>query len=249
MEEWQHNILMGIYKPLHEHGKKLVVREFSYHSDEQDGIRVGLLDMPEDVIISIKNVPQDYYQTFPNNKLIGHVGNHEQWIEYETMGEYYGWGMTPVSMIEDIRYRLKYCLQNGASGISTRIDWEAVPNISTFETSNKLNLYAIAQLAVNVDTPSRDIYTKWLVEENMLKEGCGPDATKASIDFVERIFSKTWSIMSKTPYLCGAVFMNNSKIPVSVDNADFITFEHHGIQKWFPEYKHLFEYGDEDVSR
>ncbi|MGE4465211.1 MAG: hypothetical protein AB7D32_09570 [Sphaerochaeta sp.] len=245
MEEWQRNVIMGIYEPLHRHGKKLVVRDFSYYADEQNGIRSGLLDLPEDVIISIKNVPQDYYQTFPNNKLIGHVGAHEQWIEYETYGEYYGWGVTPVSMLEDIQDRMRYCLENGADGISTRIDWEAMPNHSTFETPSQVNLYAVAQLGVNIDTPLRDIYCRWLVEDDMLRDGIGPNDMKDCLDFIEDVFGRTWSIMSKTPFLKGAVFMNNSKIPVSIDNADFISQEHHGIQKWFPEYKHLFNYDDE----
>ncbi|GHT68417.1 hypothetical protein FACS1894110_15900 [Spirochaetia bacterium] len=248
MEDWQHKVIMSIYTPLKAHGKKLVIRDFSYYADEQNGIRAGLLNLPDDIIISIKNVPQDYYQTFPHNKLIGHVGKHEQWIEYETMGEYYGWGLAPVSMLNDIQYRMKYCLENGADGISTRIDWEALPNHSTFETPNQLNLYAIAQLGLNVDLPLQDIYCKWLVEDHLLKEGINPNEFKDCLDFVKGIFEKTWPVMSKTPHLLGAVFMNNSKIPVSIDNADFISQEHHGIHKWFPEYKELFNYDDKHAQ-
>jgi hypothetical protein len=248
MQEWQRNVIMAIYKPLKARGKKLVIRDFSYYADEQNGIRAGLLDLPDDVVISIKNVPQDYYQTFPHNTLIGHVDNHEQWIEYETMGEYYGWGLTPVSMLKDIQYRMDHCLKNKADGISTRIDWEALPNHSTFETPNQLNLYAIAQFAVNVNTPPRDIYAKWLVEDRHLREGLDPGGLKETLDFVMGIFDKTWPVMSKTPHLLGAVFMNNSKIPVSVDNADFISQEHHGIQKWFPQYKDIFSYDDKHTA-
>jgi hypothetical protein len=247
METWQHNVIMAIYNPLKANGKKLVIRDFSYYADEQNGIRAGLLNLPDDIIISIKNVPQDYYQTFPHNKLIGHVEKHEQWIEYETMGEYYGWGIAPVSMLKDIQYRMKYCLENGADGISTRIDWEALPNHSTFETPNQLNLYAVAQLGINTDTPPRDIYCRWLIEDRLVEEGECPDKLRECLDFVTDIFDRTWPIMAKTPFLLKAVFMNNSKIPVSVDNADFISQEHHGIQKWFPEYKDIFSYDDAHV--
>jgi hypothetical protein len=48
--------------------------------------------------------------------------------------------------------------------------------------------------------------------------------------------------MAKTPFLRDAVFMNNCKIPVSLDCAEFISQEHHGIQKWFPQYRDHFEY-------
>lgn len=44
--QWQRNVLMGMYEPLHRHGKKLVARDFSYYADEQAGIRNGLLDLP-----------------------------------------------------------------------------------------------------------------------------------------------------------------------------------------------------------
>ena len=243
--KWQENILMGIYKPLHTYGKQLVARDFSYYSNESNGLHSGLLDLPDDIVISIKNVPQDYYQTYPNNELIGKSGSHEQWVEYETFGEYYGWGITPVSMLDDMRKRLEYCLANGVTGISTRIDWEALPNHSVFESASKLNLYGIAMLTEDINTTSDEIYKKWLTEDGKLKNPDKPDELKECTEFVRKILDRTWPIMSKTPFLMGAVFMNNSKIPVSIDNADFISQEHHGIQKWFPEYARLFDYGPE----
>lgn len=240
--QWQRNVLMGMYEPLHRHGKKLVARDFSYYADEQAGIRNGLLDLPEDVVICIKNVPQDYYQTFPNNDLIGKCGNHEQWVEYETFGEYYGWGITPCTMVEDMQYRLKHCLDNGVDGVTTRIDWEAMPNYSVFESMSKVNLYSCAMLSENINTPARSVYERWFRNDGLYKENITPEEIKACLDKAELVFPLTWPIMAKTPFLKDAVFMNNCKIPVSLDCAEFISEEHHGIQKWFPEYKDHFNY-------
>ena len=54
--------------------------------------------------------------------------------------------------------------------------------------------------------------------------------------------------MAKTPFLKDAVFMNNCKIPVSFDCAEFISQEHHGIQKWFPQYRNHFDYTKEQAE-
>lgn len=245
---WQRNVLMGIYEPLHRHGKKLVARDFSYYANEQEGIRKGLLDLPDDVIICIKNVPQDYYQTFPNNSMIGKCGNHEQWVEYETFGEYYGWGITPVSMIDDMRYRFKHCLENGVTGMTTRIDWEAMPNYSTFENMSMINLYAAAILSLNVDAPDNEIYSRWFMDDEKIAANCTPDTLKACLDRANEIFPKTWPVFAKVPFLKDAVFMNNCKIPVNLDCCEFISQEHHGIQKWFPQYAHHFDYTEEQTK-
>jgi hypothetical protein len=248
LAEWQRNIVMAMYKPLKEAGKKLVVRDFTYYAREQNGLRSGLLDLPEDIIISIKNVPQDYYPTFPHNPLIGNTGKHEQWIEYEVMGEYFGWGVNPCIVLDDIKYRMKYCLDKGASGFTARIDWEALPNHSCFETQNLLNLYGIAHLAMNPDLPVKDIYYRWLQEEGLLAEGLDPQKLNRTIEWVMEIFQRTWPAMSKAPYMNGFLFCNNSKIPVSIENGDFLSREHHGIQKWFPEKVSLFDQNDKNVA-
>lgn len=249
LNEWQKNILMAIYKPLKQAGKDLVVRDFTYYSNEQDGLRDGIISLPDDVIISIKNTPQDFYPTFPHNPLLGKVGKHEQWIEYEVMGEYYGFGVAPCILLEDIKERMKYDLEKGAVGFTARIDWEALPNHSCFDTPNLLNLYGSAHLAKNTDLPIRDIYYKWLTEEKLIQEELSPLELKNCLERVMDIFERTWSVMKKTPYINGYLFSTNSKIPVSIKNANFVAKEHHGMQKWFPDKSDDFTMTDENVKK
>lgn len=247
--EWQKNVIMAIYKPLKQAGKDLVVRDFTYYSNEQDGFKDGIISLPEDIIISIKNTPQDFYPTFPHNPLLGKVGNHEQWIEYDVMGEYFGFGVVPCILLKDIKERMRYDLGKGAGGFTARVDWEALPNNSCFDTPNLLNLYGVAHLAQNTDLPLRDIYYKWLTEEKLIREELSPKELEDCLDRVMDIFEQTWPVIEKTPYINGYVFNENSKIPVSIENADFIAKELHGMQKWFPNKAEAFAITDENVKK
>ena len=71
--------------------------------------------LPTDIIVSLKNTPHDYYPTFPDNPRLGKVGPHRQWLEYDCMGQYFGWGIAPAIMIEDIRRRLDHAARRTAS--------------------------------------------------------------------------------------------------------------------------------------
>lgn len=242
LQEWQKNIIMSIYKPLKEAGKQLVVRDFTYYADEQSGLRAGVLSLPDDIVVSIKNTPQDFYPTFPDNALIGNVGEHEQWIEYEVLGEYFGFGVVPCILIEDIRARMKYALARGAEGFTARVDWEALPNFSAFDTANILNVYATAMLAKNPELPGSEIYRAYLNEYDLFADGPGTDE-QACIERLMSILERTWSVMSKTPYIKDFLFSSNSKIPANIEHGEFLAKEHHGLQKWFPE-----RAGDHDMT-
>lgn len=248
LQAWQKNIIMAIYKPVCEAGKQLVVRDFTYYADEQNGLRAGVLDLPGDIAISIKNTPQDFYPTFPDNALIGQVGGHEQWIEYEVMGEYFGFGVVPCVLIEDIRSRVKYALAHGAKGFTARVDWEAMPNHSAFDTTNALNVYAVAMLTKNPDMPAKEIYRAYLREHKLFAYGLDASRQDACIDKLMEILERTWSVMAKTAYIKDFLFSSNSKIPANIAHGRFLALEHHGLQKWFPARKHDHDMTPENVA-
>lgn len=249
LQEWQKNIIMAIYKPISETGKQLVVRDFTYYADEQNGLRAGVLNLPDDIVVSIKNTPQDFYPTFPDNALIGQVGSHEQWIEYEVMGEYFGFGVVPCVLIEDIRARMKYALEREAKGFTARVDWEALPNHSAFDTVNILNVYATAMLAKNPDLPAAEIYRAYLSEHNLFADGLDSTQQEACIQKVMDILERTWPVMAKTPYINDFLFSSNSKIPANIAHGEFLAKEHHGLQKWFPERANDHDMTPENVVR
>lgn len=234
-DDWQRKVVMAIYAPLKKNGKKLVVRDFTYYPEEQAGLEKAVSKLPEDIVISIKNTPQDFYPTFPNNPLIGRVEGHPQWVEYEVMGEYYGFGVAPCILVKDIQERVKHSLERGASGFTARVDWEALPNHSCFDTPNLLNLYGVACFTRNPDLSLRDVYREWLVEESLLIDDLSSEELEKCVDWIMEVLEKTWPIIRKSLYIKDFVFNTNSKIPINSDQADFIALEHHGLQKWFRE--------------
>ena len=76
-------MIMAMYKPFKDAGKKLIIRDFIYTKAEQERFQKAFIDMPEEIILSLKNTPHDFYPTFPDNPLMGHVGSHPQITEYD----------------------------------------------------------------------------------------------------------------------------------------------------------------------
>jgi hypothetical protein len=104
--------------PLKNRGKRLVVRDFIYTKEEQEQFAEALKVIPQEVVLSLKNTPHDFYPTFPDNPLIGRVGERPQWIEYDVNGQYFGWGVVPSIMFDDIEHRLAYGLDHKVSVFS-----------------------------------------------------------------------------------------------------------------------------------
>lgn len=233
--EWQKKIIMSVYKPTKEAKKQLVVRDFTYYADEQEGLREGMADLPADIIVSVKNTPQDFYPTFPNNALIGKTGDRELWVEYEVMGEYFGFGVMPCILIDDIRARIRYALNNRARGFTARVDWEALPSHSVFDTVNVLNVYASALLSQNPDLLAEEIYRAYLEEYGLFKAELNEEDKEGCIESLMDTLGRTWDVMRKTVYMHDFLFSSNSKIPADIRHGDFLSKEHHGLQKWFPQ--------------
>ncbi len=103
--EWYQKLLMAMYEPITAAGKKLVIRDFVFNAKAHQDIAGTMEQLPRDVIMALKNTPHDYYPTFPDNPRIGNVGDHAQWIEFDSMGQYFGWGIGPGIIIDDYRRR------------------------------------------------------------------------------------------------------------------------------------------------
>src|SRR3546814_9077768 len=70
-EDWYRRLLSTMYGPIHAAGKTMVVRDFVFDLNTQTEIATVMEELPEDVIIALKNTPHDYYPTFPHNPRIG----------------------------------------------------------------------------------------------------------------------------------------------------------------------------------
>jgi len=247
--EWYKNMIMAMYKPFHEAGKKLIIRDFIYTKDEQERFKVAFNAMPDDIVLSLKNTPHDFYPTFPDNPLMGHVEEHPQITEYDVNGQFFGWGAQPSAMLKDIKRRLEYGRNHNVTGFIARTDWEGVQDWTCFDNPNMLNLYAIAAYADNPNVKEEDIYLRWLTGEQMLRDDLQPGEIKSSVKAIAKIMDQTWPIVEKTNFVNGCLFSNDSCMHLTPDQFTFIGGTHHSLSEWDPEKKDALAMTVENIGQ
>ena len=235
--EWYKNMIMAMYKPFKDAGKKLIIRDFIYTKAEQE------------IILSLKNTPHDFYPTFPDNPLMGHVGSHPQITEYDVNGQFFGWGVQPSAMLSDIKRRLRYGKEHQVTGFLARTDWEGVQDWTCFDNLNMVNLYAIAAYAENENTSEEEIYLRWLQGEHMLDERLSPGQLKTCVQTVKEIMDETWPIVEKTNFVNGCLFSNDSCMHLTPEQFTFIGGTHHSLSERDPEKKDALEMSVENIAR
>lgn len=228
-QEWFRDVLDAMYETLHKAGKELVVRDFVFDAASQQEIASVMEKLPEDVIISLKNTPHDYYPTFPVNGRIGHVGTHRQWVEFDAMGQYFGWGLGVGNLMEDYRRRMKDALTKGVSGVIFRLDWESLDGHTAYGTPNRLNIYSGGMLSRDADTPSEEIYRTFLEDEGWIREGGDSGAVSA---WFRSVMDRTWDMTSRTVFINGCVFSDSSVMPVSLEHALWLAEEKNSLKDW-----------------
>lgn len=233
-EEWFDQVLRAMYEPIHQAGKTLVVRDFVFDPEAHREIAGVMEKLPADVVISLKNTPHDYYPTFPDNGRIGRVGDHCQWIEYDAMGQYFGWGIAMADLTGDYRRRMRHAVRNGADGIILRTDWESLDGHTAFRTPNRINLYAGSMLAKDLSVPDRDIYLRFLREEGWLLDNLTLEEEEQAADWFGGLMSRTWAATSRMLYVQGCVFSDSSLMPVSYEHAFWLAEEKNSLKAWDP---------------
>lgn len=233
-EEWFDQVLRAMYEPIHQAGKTLVVRDFVFDPEAHREIAGVMEKLPADVVISLKNTPHDYYPTFPDNGRIGRVGDHRQWIEYDAMGQYFGWGIAMADLTGDYRRRMRHAVRNGADGIILRTDWESLDGHTAFRTPNRINLYAGSMLAKDLSVPDRDIYLRFLREEGWLLDNLTLEEEEQAADWFGGLMSRTWAATSRMLYVQGCVFSDSSLMPVSYEHAFWLAEEKNSLKAWDP---------------
>ena len=231
-EEWFRKVLKAMYEPIHKANKMLIVRDFVFDPISQHEIAKVMEEQPSDVGICLKNTPHDYYPTFPENSRIGNVGNHPQFIEFDAMGQYFGWGICIADIMEDYRWRLKSAKNKGACGFIVRTDWESLDGHTVFRTPNLINLYSIAELGINLNTPAQTIYDKFLSREGWYRNNITSDERNTALEYYSSIMSKTWDITKRTVFVDGCVFSDSSLMPISYDHAFWLSEEKNSLKDW-----------------
>ncbi len=256
--EWYSNVIRSLYEPIRRAGKRLVLRDFVWSPKDLDEMISAAESAPPDVVISLKNTPHDYYPHFPHNPRIGRVGDHPQWIEYDVWGQFFGWGVFPCVLLEDMKRRMEHALANGASGFIARTDWESVSEGNALDGLNKLNLYGAARMSYDLDTDPSEIYREWLrgpvstafSESDIARHpGIAGDAPHADVTELRSILDQTWPVIREGIYLGGCVFHEDCMFPVALDDAWWIMRENHSLADWDPTKASALDMTPENLGR
>ncbi|NHN34911.1 hypothetical protein [Paenibacillus agricola] len=239
--EWYKQLLQAMHKPLSEADKTLVVRDFTYTVEEQGSVVDAASAVSKDIVVALKNVPHDFWPTFPNNARIGHTGGLRQWVEFDVWGQYCGLGVFPCSLVEDLQQRIQFCRDQGVSGVWFRTDWELMNETSAFNSLNMVNLYGGALLAGNPLIDVDHIYEAWaqkglytsMSPESSWREAVIP-ASPDAVDKLKAFMKASWSVIEKTLYTRGHVFQYSSKISPTLNDFFYVIYSYHSRDQWEP---------------
>lgn len=128
----QHLVLM-LREVCAETGKQLMIRSFVWTLEEFAGVRSAIEQLPDDVTVMTKYVPQDWHRGVDaegkafHDPLIGQVGAKDQIVELDIAGEYFRGNQIAHCFAEELRQRWDFWTANGVDGLSVRIDrgWRA----------------------------------------------------------------------------------------------------------------------------
>ena len=222
LQAWYKAVIGALHRPSLAAGKPLAVREFAYKPKDQGPLLAAIEEMPADIILCAKVTPHDFYPTFPDNPAII-PRKRPMWVEYDVHGQFFGWGLLPCLVQQDIAARFAHGTANGVSGALLRVEWERVNDLWALETPNRMNLIAAAALAAGETPTEEQVCATWLAEE-ALDEAAAP--------WLAQIMRRTWPLVRSALFVGDHVFADCSMFPRSMGRA-FWTMEHkHSLMDW-----------------
>ena len=240
LESWYSRMIDALHGPIARHGKTLAVRDFAYKPQDHEPLINAVDRSPPDVVFCMKAMPHDFYVTFPDNPAIGRLANRRQWIEYDTMGQFFGWGLMPCLVLDDLVERLPRWAAAGVSGAIFRIEWERINDLDAFDTLAEINLIAAAALARGEDIDSVSACRAWIASCQVAPARLSSVATDAAMlatltaasaaaatsarfeataAWLAGILDVTLPIIRDACYIDGHVSADNSMLPRSIQRA------------------------------
>jgi hypothetical protein len=224
LEDWYLGIITALHRATSRHGRTLAVREFAYKPADHAPLVAAIDRAPADVILCSKATPHDFYLGFPHNPAIGRPGR-VQWIEYDTMGQFWGWGLFPCMPLEDMRSRFAHAADKGVSGASFRVEWERINDLWSLDGLNAVNLILAAAFAAGAPIDATEACRRWLADAGWPQEAA---------PWLGGILSRTEAIMRGALYIDGFVFADNSMYPRSLRRAWWGMETRDALHTWDP---------------
>jgi hypothetical protein len=209
LEQWYSRFISVLHRPVSRHGKQLAIRDFAYKPEDHTPLVRAMDAAPSDVIFCIKAMPHDFYITFPDNPAIGLL-RRRQWVEYDVMGQFFGWGLMPCFVLEDLRARLKHWQSCNVEGGIFRIEWERINDLDCLDTLNETNLIAAAALARGIRVETADVCLHWLASKGWAEHNAR---------WLADILDRTLPVVRHAAYINDAVSADNSMLPRSIQRA------------------------------
>ncbi len=154
--------LVGIiHEACKKYDKELIVRTFVWHPEELEGVMGAVKELPDDIIIMSKVVPQDWQMRGTDAMEIGRVGNREQIIEYDIAGEYFLMDHVANAFPKILKRQFFYGVKNGVDGICVRVDrWDA----DVLHIPQEVNLWTLGMLATGEAGCVEKVWQTWATD-------------------------------------------------------------------------------------
>jgi hypothetical protein len=224
LEDWYFGIISALHRASARHGRLLAVRDFAYKPEDHAPLLRAIERAPSDVVVCAKVTPHDFYPTFPDNPAIAGRGR-PQWIEYDTMGQFYGWGLFPCLVLDDLRSRLAHAARNAVTGVSFRVEWERINDYWSLDGLNAMNAIAGAALANGETIDAEEVCRRWLAFHELPEAAAG---------WLAGIMQRTWPIIRGALFMDDFVFADNSMYPRSLRRAWWGMEVRDALQTWDP---------------
>lgn len=225
LTSWYGRLIQSLHAPIKRHGKRLAVRDFAYKPQDHAPLIEAVEAAPADVIFCIKAMPHDFYLGFPDNPAIGRLAR-TQWVEYDVLGQFFGWGLMPCLALDDLRPRMARWLQAGVEGVVLRIEWERINDLDALDTLNEINLIAGAAWAAGEGIDAGEACRRWLAAHHF-------EPSQAS--WLAGLLMQTQAIVQKAAYINGFVSADNSMLPRSIERAWWGMEVRDALIPWAPE--------------
>ncbi len=228
LSDWYARLIATLHAPIRRHGKGLAIRDFAYKPQDHAPLVEAVDRAPEDVIFCIKATPHDFYLGFPDNPAIGRLRGRTQWIEYDVLGQFFGWGLMPCLVLDDLRPRMAHWRAHGVQGAIFRIEWERINDLDCLDTLNEINLVAAAAWAAGDDIDAEEACRRWL-EARAWDESQAP--------WLAAVLSRTMPVVRHAAYIHGFVSADNSMLPRSIQRAWWGMEVRDSLIPWAPEHE------------
>lgn len=204
LPDWFDSMITAFREPLAAQGKALWVRDFSYTADVQSDVLAAINRCEGKVGASVKATAHDYFPEFPDNPGAGAV-TAPLILEFDASGEHMGWGVIPNCRVEELRRRMSFFRDVGASGFLMRTSWEAISGMNALDNLSAVNVFALPVL-MHEDCDAIAIVLEWLKDQFSFE---GPAAKEAA-----ELLLESWHIPAAA-YWDGKVFPRHSCLPSS----------------------------------